>query len=287
MVWIPAGTFRMGDIQGGGDSDEKPVHRVSVNQFAMGRYEVTVGEYLRFVRATDRHAPEWQEAGSKYNFQTGTESHYKNLGSALTKKDHPIVGVSWNDATAYTEWLSLQTGQSYRLPTEAEWEYAARAGSNTKYWWGNEIGSNKANCWQKQCGDHFEYTAPVGSFAPNQFGLYDTVGNVWEWSCSEYENRYKGKEKYCLSKNRAKSDSLFVLRGGSWDFNAGWTRSSDRGRDSRAGHGGFYGFRLARLLQPFDFYPFTLFSWGVWGYSPSGVSRGSAPARIFFWPFLV
>jgi formylglycine-generating enzyme required for sulfatase activity len=247
MVWIPAGTFRMGDIQGGGGSDEKPVHRVSMKKFAMGRYEVTVGEYLRFVRATDSHAPEWQEAGSQYNIQTGTSSHYKNLGSALTKKDHPIVGVSWNDATAYTKWLSQQTGQTYRLPTEAEWEYAARAGSDTKYWWGNGIGSNKANC-DSDCGDNFKYTAPVGSFAANAFGLYDTAGNVWEWSCSEYENSYKGKEKHCLSKNRAKSDSLFVLRGGSWGSIAGRTRSAIRVRWSRASRGRDHGFRLARIL---------------------------------------
>ena len=248
MVRIPAGRFRMGDIQGAGGSNEQPVHWVSVDKFAMGKYEVTVGEYLRFVRATGRHAPEWQEAGSLYNIQTGTNNHYKDLGSALTKKDHPIVGVSWNDATAYTEWLSLQTGQTYRLPTEAEWEYAARAGSDTKYWWGNEIGSNKANCLQKQCGDHFEYSAPVGSFAANAFGLYDTVGNVWEWICSEYENRYKGKEKHCLSKNRAKSDSPFFVRGGSW-YDIAWrTRSTVRVMSSRANHNRGCGFRLARLL---------------------------------------
>ena len=123
MVWIPAGTFRMGDIQGGGDSDEKPVHRVSVNKFAMGRYEVTFAEYDQFAQATGRKKPNDQGWGPG---------------------NRPVINVSWDDATAYTEWLSQQTGQSYRLPTEAEWEYAARAGSETKYWWGNKIGSNKA-----------------------------------------------------------------------------------------------------------------------------------------------
>ncbi len=247
MVWIPAGRFRMGDLQGGGGSDEKPVHRVWVEKFAMGRYEVTVGEYLRFVRATGRHAPEWQEKGSKYNIKTGTEDHYKNLGSALTNKNHPIVGISWNDATAYAAWLSQQTGQKYRLPTEAEWEYAARAGTETKFWWGNQIGSNKANCSNNSCGDRFEYTAPVGSFQPNPFGLYDTVGNVWELTCSEYENRYNGKEKTCFSKNRAKSEGLFVLRGGSWYIGAWWARAASRGRRSRAGCDRDSGARLARI----------------------------------------
>jgi formylglycine-generating enzyme required for sulfatase activity len=230
MVWIPAGTFRMGDIQGGGWEDEQPVHRVSMNQFAMGRYEVTFAEYDQFAQATGRE-----------------ESSDEGWG----RGNRPVINVFWNDATGYAEWLSEQTGQTYRLPTEAEWEYAARAGSNTKYWWGNEIGKNRAacgGCGAKWGWDAKRMTAPIGSFAPNQFGLYDTVGNVWEWTCSEYENRYKGKEKYCLSKNRAKSDSLFVLRGGSWGDDARGTRSSDRGGGSRANRGGDHGFRLARLF---------------------------------------
>jgi formylglycine-generating enzyme required for sulfatase activity len=227
MVQISAGTFRMGDIQGGGWKDEQPVHSVSVNKFAMGRYEVTFAEYDQFVQATGREEPSDQGWG---------------------RDNRPVINVSWNDATAYTEWLSEQTGQTYRLPTEAEWEYAARAGSDTKYWWGNDIGFNKANCRKSYCGDDFEYTAPVGSFAANAFGLYDTVGNVWEWTCSEYENRYKGKEKHCLSKNRANNRGPFVLRGGSWDGSAGGARSTDRSRGSRTNRNGFRGFRLARLF---------------------------------------
>ena len=214
MVMIPAGTFRMGDIQGGGFENEKPVHTVSVSRFAMGQHEVTVGDYLRFVQATGSHAPEWQEAGNEYNIHTGTNDWYKNMGNALTNENHPIVGISWLDVTAYAQWLSEQTGQDYRLPTEAQWEYAARAGTKTKYWWGNEIGSNKANCYGNECGDRFEYTSPVGAFAANPFGLYDTAGNLWEWTCSEYEAPYNGKEKVCLSNNHSNNDSLFVLRGG-------------------------------------------------------------------------
>lgn len=242
MVRIPAGSFRMGDLQGGGDSDEK-VHSVSVARFAMSRFEVTVGEYLRFVRATGRHAPEWQEAGSKYNIQTGTDNHYKKLGSALTNKNHPIVGVSWDDATAYATWLSSQTQKTYRLPTEAEWEYAARAGTKTRYWWGNDIGSNKANC-SSSCGDNFKYTAPVGSFSPNPFGLYDTVGNVWEWTCSEYKAQYTGTESKCIGR---KSGSLRALRGGAWDDVPRDVRAADGDRNSRDARNDSAGFRLARL----------------------------------------
>jgi len=243
MVVIPAGRFQMGDIQGGGDSDEKPVHWVDIDyEFAMGKYEVTVGEYLRFVKATGSYAPEWQENGSKYNIQTGTDDYYKKFGSVLTNESHPIIGVSWNDAVAYAEWLSEQTGKEYRLPTEAEWEYAARAGTETKYWWGNDIGKNKANC-DSDCGDNFEYTSPVGSFSANQFGLYDTVGNVWEWTCSVYEDSYQGAEQRCAS-----SGSLFVLRGGSWSGAAMWMRSTNRYRGRRSNRNRNYGARLARIL---------------------------------------
>jgi formylglycine-generating enzyme required for sulfatase activity len=224
MILIPAGEFQMGDIQGGGDDNEKPVHRVSVSAFAMGRYEVTFEEYDRFADATGREKPEDEGWG---------------------RGNRPVINVSWNDATAYMEWLSEQTGKAYRLPTEAEWEYVARAGTETKYWWGNQIGKNWANCYN--CGSQWDeqQTAPVGSFMPNPFGLYDTSGNVWEWTCSEYERRYSGKEQHCLDD---KNEGLFVLRGGSWEDIAWWSRSSIRSRDSRTVRDGFYGFRPARLL---------------------------------------
>jgi formylglycine-generating enzyme required for sulfatase activity len=241
MVWIAAGRFKMGDIQGGGDSDEQPVHWVSLNKFAIGKYEVTVGEYLRFVKATGNHAPEWLEAGSQYHIKTGTDDYYKKYGSALTNENHPIVGISWHDATAYAKWLSQQTGQQYRLPTEAEWEYAARAGTTTKYWWGNQIGSNNANCLNKYCRDSFKYTAPVGSFAPNSFGLYDTAGNVWEWTCSEYEDKYTGKEQRCV-----KNAGRFAVRGGSWGDGARGVRSAYRYRVAPSGRIDFRGVRLVR-----------------------------------------
>jgi formylglycine-generating enzyme required for sulfatase activity len=219
MIFIPAGTFRMGDIQGGGESNEQPVHSVSVNQFAMGRYEVTFAEYEKFADATGREKPDDKGWG---------------------RSNRPVIYVSWDDATAYTVWLSTQTGKAYRLPTEAEWEYAARAGTDTKYWWGNEIGSNQANCG-RSCGDGFEYTAPVGSFAANPFGLYDTVGNLWEWTCSEYENKYSGKEKQCTGENRQP-----VVRGGSWFNNPRFVRAAYRYGGSLDDRINDVGFRLAR-----------------------------------------
>jgi len=217
MVRIPAGSFRMGDIQGGGYSDEQPVHSVYVNKFAMGKFEVTFAEYDKFAEATGRSKPNDRGWG---------------------RGNRPVINVSWHDATAYTEWLSNQTGfeanvfekkllprKEYRLPTEAEWEYAARAGTDTKYWWGNEIGKNKANCYHDYCGNSFKYTSPVGSFSANQFGLYDTSGNVWEWMCSEYEEKYNGKEKKCINKNSNKNR---MLRGGSWGDKQGNVRAAYR-----------------------------------------------------------
>ncbi|HDN25770.1 MAG TPA: hypothetical protein ENG03_01475 [Thioploca sp.] len=243
MVWLPAGRFQMGDIQGGGDDDEQPVHWVPIERFAMGRYEVTVGEFRQFVAATgyktvaEKKGNCWGRAGSDSGRNWRNPEFSQNDNS-------PVVCVSWDDATAYAVWLSQETCQQYCLPTEAQWEYAARAGTETKYWWGNEVGSNQANCWNSTCGDRFKYTAPVGSFAPNPFDLFDTVGNVWEWTCSEYENKYSGKETQCLSKE---SGSLRVVRGGAWDNGQKFVRVPDRNRYSQDYRNDFVGFRLVRL----------------------------------------
>ncbi len=221
MIWIPAGSFQMGDIQGGGDKDEKPVQQVKLERFAMGRYEVSFAEYDRFAQATSRNKPNDEGKG---------------------RENRPVINVSWEEATAYTVWLSQETEQKYRLPTEAEWEYAARGGTETKYWWGNEIGFNQANCWNRSCGDSFDFTATVGSFLPNQFSLYDTVGNVWEWTCSAYNKKYQGDETKC-----AQTATSFTLRGGSWD-NSGWrARAASRIRTGAYGGNKSTGFRIVKL----------------------------------------
>ncbi len=244
MVVIPAGSFRMGDIQGGGDSDEKPVHRVSINKFAMGKFEVTNAQFVKFLNAVKRRGNDnepWFEtkAEDSDSHITGSVGNFK---VETGYDDHPMIEVSWYGATAYAKWLSDQTGETYRLPTEAEWEYAARAGTETKYWWGNDIGKNNANC-DSGCGDNFEYTSPVGAFDANKFGLYDTSGNIWEWTCSEFTDKYNGKEKQCVT-----SASRFVLRGGSWG-NTPWNvRSAYRDRVEPTYRLEFYGFRLVRLL---------------------------------------
>jgi formylglycine-generating enzyme required for sulfatase activity len=123
---------------GKGLDRERPVHEVSLQAFAIGRYPVTVGEYLSFVEATQGHAPEWLEEGSEYHIETGTKDYYRRVGMSLENTRHPVVGVSWEDARAYCEWLSEQTGEEYALPTEAEWEYACRVGSETAYCFGDD-----------------------------------------------------------------------------------------------------------------------------------------------------
>lgn len=226
MVVIPAGEFLMGSptSEEGRDSDERQ-HRVQVRKFAIGKYEVTFVEYDHFAEAAGREKP---------------DDHGWGRGN------RPVINVSWHDAVAYTEWLSRQTGQKYRLPTEAEWEYAARGRTGTAYWWGNSsVGRNNANCGS-DCGDQWKTTAPVGSFRANLYGLHDTVGNVWEWTCSEYDKEYGGAEKECTS-NANDSDSRGI-RGGSWSLGPRVVRAANRSWNAPADRSGDAGFRLARSL---------------------------------------
>ncbi|RKZ92539.1 MAG: hypothetical protein DRR19_03980 [Candidatus Parabeggiatoa sp. nov. 1] len=264
MVRIAAGSFRMGDLQGEGSSDEKPVHSVSVARFAMGRYEVTVGEFRRFVTAT-RYKTDAEKENGCYVNKDGSWNYVKDANwhkPYFSQNDnHPVVCVSWNDATAYAAWLSQQTGQTYRLPTEAEWEYAARAGTKTSRYWGNNPDQacryanvhdntskqkNQGFSWtHHKCTDGYAQTAPVGSFKPNAFNLFDILGNVWEWTCSEYEDNYTGKESKCISQ---KSGSLRALRGGAWNDRPRSVRTASRDRGSHGNRGSNVGLRLARLF---------------------------------------
>ena len=173
MVVIPGGRFRMGCVSGSRyciDSS-RPVHEVRIESFEISKYEVTFEEYDRFTNATGRE---------------------RAFDGGWGRGRHPVIKVSWRDAVAYVEWLSARTGKRYRLPSEAEWEYAVRAGTETAYSWGNEIGRNRANC--DGCGSQWdnEQTAPVGSFSANAWGLHDMHGNVWEWVQDCWNDSYQG-----------------------------------------------------------------------------------------------
>jgi len=246
MVQIPAGTFQMGSNEYG---SEEPVHTVSVKSFALGKYEVTRGEFRKFVEATS-YKTEAEKGDGCYSW-TGSEwkrdssLNWKNVGFTQDYK-HPVVCVSWNDAKAYVEWLSEQTGKDYRLPSEAQWEYACRAGTTTKYWWGNEIGKNNTNC--DGCGSQWDnkQTAPVGSFKPNPFGLYDVHGNVWEWLEDKWHSDYSGAPSDGSAWVSGDSNS-HLLRGGSWSSDDNYLRCANRGRYDTASRFNNWGFRLSRM----------------------------------------
>ena len=193
MVRIEGGCFQMGSPESEEvRSNDERRHRVCVEEFSIGKYEVTFAEYDRFVEATGRSRPD---------------------DSGWGRGRRPVINVTWDDARAYASWLSGETGGSYRLPTEAEWEweYTARAGSTAAYPWGDSVGRNRANCegCENWWDDH--HTVPVGSFEANAWGLHDTVGNVWEWTCSAYDD-YEGGEQHCVWRS---ADGR-VVRGGSW-----------------------------------------------------------------------
>jgi formylglycine-generating enzyme required for sulfatase activity len=171
MVKLPGGTFKMGNKNTLLYHDERPQHEVTLESFSISKYEVTFEEYDLFVWATDRKRPD---------------------DGGWGRGQRPVINVSWHDAMAYTEWLSVQTSHRYRLPSEREWEYAAAAGSENTYWWGYKLEKNKANCGI--CGSKWDAikTAPVGRFKPNSFKIYDTIGNVMEWTLSCYRSSYRG-----------------------------------------------------------------------------------------------
>ena len=232
VVVVPAGKFKMGDINGNGLANERPViEKVIASSFAMQTKEVTVGAYEAFVASTGYKTQAEQSKGCAYylNGEPVWEANlnWRNPGFEQSS-DFPAVCLTFNDAKAYAEWLSGETGQQYRLPNEVEWEYAARAGTETEYPWGNEIGKNLANCgW---CGSEWsnKRAAPVGSFSPNAFGLYDTVGNVWEWTAKE------------------SGESDVAVRGGAWNFAPSLARASTRLILAPDFRSNYIGFRLVR-----------------------------------------
>ena len=160
-----------------------------------------------------------------------------------------MINVSWDDTQQYVAWLSRMTGQPYRLLTEAEWEYAARAGTTTAYYWGDEIGKGNANC--DGCGSQWDgkQTAPIGSFAPNAFGLYDMAGNVHQWVQDCYHDDYNGAPTDGSAWTSGDC-SARVIRGGSWNFNPQYLRSANRNLLPTGFRNYFGGFRVGRTLTP-------------------------------------
>ncbi len=226
MIRVPGGTFRMGGASSVVSPDEVPRHEVTIQSFMVSVYEVTFAEYNRFAQATGRRKPN---------------------NSGWDQKTHPVVDVSWDDAIAYTRWLSKQTGKRYRLLSESEWEYVARAGTTASYWWGTKPGTGNAHCFD--CKSDFKTSKPakVGTFKPNAFGLYDTAGNVFEWVHDCYHRNY----------NDAPDDgsvweggdcNVRVVRGGAFRSPASSMRVENREK-FKSGKGQYnVGIRVARDL---------------------------------------
>ncbi len=242
MVRVPAGDFMMGDMQRRGAVDEKPVHEVNIaKSFAIGVVEVTVKEFSVFIRDTGFVTA--AESGDGCYMRGGKSWKYPATDFSQMQ-DHPVVCVSWNDANKYAQWLTEQTGKHYRLPTEAEWEYAARAGEEDNYAWGNDVGIGNARC--SRCGQDSKLTGtyPVSSFKPNDFGLYDMSGNAWEWTASEYASPYNGQELAVSAKGVKQGRR--VIRSGGW---LNWPedlRVSNRGEIPPTDRYSTLGFRIVR-----------------------------------------
>ena len=237
MVTVPAGTFFMGSppSEEGRDEEEGPQRYVTIEYpFAVGVYEVTFDEW---------------EACRRGGGCPGDRPDDEGWG----RDRRPVINVSWNEAQAYVSWLSAQTGQRYRLLSEAEWEYVARSGTETARYWGeSESGQCRyanGNEVYVECSDAYEYTAPVGSFAPNAFGLHDVLGNVAEWTEDCWNDSYADAPRD--GRPWQSTDcSRRVLRGGSWMDDPGWLRSAHRGWDETFFFGSFHrGFRVARTLN--------------------------------------
>lgn len=237
---------------------EKRLHGVTIKAFAITRTEVTVAQYERCVAAGACHAPEWREPGSQFNVDTGANPYYRNLGANLSGPDFPIVGVSYDDAVAFADWLSKQTHRDYRLPSETEWEYAARAGTFTQYWWGDEPSpGGKAMAACRGCGSEWDARsiAPAASFGPNAWGLHDTSGNVWEWVADYYcadfsRSPADGTPRATDDCAQKDGDNLRVLRGGSSFYEPRFMRSAARLRNFNTFRNFSVGFRVARTLLP-------------------------------------
>lgn len=235
---------------------ERPQHSVSIGRpFALGVHHVTRSEYGVFVRETG------YSTGGVCTFFSKPKYHHEDGGAwnhtgLPQTDDDPVVCVSWQDAQAYIAWLNSKVrdgfpaamGGPYRLPSESEWEYAARADTSTARWWGDQIGINNANC--DGCGTQWDKrgTAPVGSFQPNPFGLYDMIGNAWEWIDDCWNRTYEDAPSDGTAWTSGDC-GLRVIRGGSWT-NVPWIlRSASRSRVDLMSRTNYIGFRVAKDMK--------------------------------------
>ena len=264
MVVIYSGSLAMGspDSEKGRGDDERPVHSVEIAAFAIGKTEITRGQFAEFVKRSGYLTGDkcWTLENGKYEERKG---NWREPGFPQDDKQ-PVACINWNDATTYAKWLSKKTGKRYRLPTEAEWEYAARGNTSTARYWGDnpdeackyanvadttaQAQIRGATSWSvHRCTDGFAYTAPVGRFQANAFGLYDMLGNVWEWTEDNYHGNYKGAPADGSAWQGGGTKR--VLRGGSWNSSPPDSRVAIRYGNKPEIRFSSFGFRLARSLK--------------------------------------
>lgn len=239
FVHLPGGCYPMGATQAALGAN--PVHQVCVGGFWLARYETNNDQYRRCVLAGSCPAPEQQDVGIKEHFRTGDEDHYQQMGEALTAGDHPVVGVSWLNAQMFAKWLSSQTGEKFRLPTEAEWEYGCRADRLQEPT--HSQSEMKITAWYSQNSQGKSHAS--GSKMPNNFGLYDMSGNVWEW----VEDHFDSQAYTQHAKNSplfVKKDFFHVNRGGSWSSEPIHLNCAYRGVGEEQDRDDNLGFRLVR-----------------------------------------
>jgi formylglycine-generating enzyme required for sulfatase activity len=226
LLALPAATFTMGSNSG--DPSERPAHQVTLDTpFAIGKYEVTAEQWNACV-----DAGACQRAGA----------------APATPGTYPAREISWDDSQQYLKWLSYVSGKAYRLPTEAEWEYAARGGTASRYWWGDQMRPRNANC--EQCGAPWSPDGPasVGTFPANPFGLYDMNGSVWEWVNDCWHDSYEGAPADGSVWDEPNCEAR-VIRGGSWREGAGYMASTTRSKDDPGLRHPQNGLRVARSFR--------------------------------------
>lgn len=275
MVVISAGQFTFGPSPGEEEEEQVPLdwrdtvlQRASVEvvtTFSVGRYPVTLGEFRQFARETDFDGSGCVHFDGSHWIADAQWSYERT--SFEQTDNHPVVCVNWHDAQAYVNWLSEKTGAQYRLLTEIEWEYVARAGTNTRRFWGDDV-NHDLQCFfangadlsysrlypndasaNRECDDGFAHTSPVGSFQPNNFGVYDILGNVTEWVGDCFQNDFGGRSGGADLFPRTNC-AMRILRGGAWSDPPWGIRSSDRYRDLPSTRCMGIGFRVARDGQP-------------------------------------
>lgn len=263
MIVIPAGRFTMGspDSETDRSKDEGPTHKVKVATFALSKTEITRGQFAVFVNQSKYRAGDtcWTLKDGDFEERKG---HWLKPGFSQND-NHPVTCVNWNDANAYTEWLSRTTGKKYRLPTEAEWEYAARANTRSARYWGDKPDracryANVADetalakiqgapAWSiHHCADGASYTAPVASYKANAFGLHDMLGNVLEWTQDSYHDSYKDAPR--VASEWPGDGAKRILRGGSWNNSPQVVRAAMRDSNKPTLRFSIFGFRVAREL---------------------------------------